>query len=55
MPQDSVLGPLIFLVYINDISVGVQPKIGLFGDYCVLNWYVEDARQIQSGLILIEK
>ena len=32
MPQDVVLGPILFLVYINDIEEGVTVKILKFAD-----------------------
>ena len=35
MPQGTVLGPLLFSVYINDIMVGTESEIRLFADDCV--------------------
>ena len=36
VPQGTVLGPLMFLLYINDISVGISSNLRLFADDCIL-------------------
>ena len=34
-PQGTVLGPLLFSLYINDISTDIDSEIRLFADDCV--------------------
>ena len=36
VPQGTVLGPLIFLLYINDIAKGINSPLRLFTDDCLL-------------------
>ena len=33
--QGTVLGPIMFLLYINDINVGISSSLRLFADDCV--------------------
>ena len=35
--QGTVLGPLLFSLYINDIMVGIESEICLFADDCLLS------------------
>jgi hypothetical protein len=36
VPQEKVLGPLLFLAYVNDISKNIESTIRLFADDCVI-------------------
>ena len=35
VPQGTVLGPMLYSLYINDIMIGTEPEIRLFADDCV--------------------
>lgn len=57
VPQGSVLGPLLFLIYINDISSGISSTIRLFADDCVIYRRIsnnEDQILLQKDLQKIE-
>ena len=42
VPQGTVLGPLLFSLYINDISSDIESEIRLFADDCVCYREIKD-------------
>jgi hypothetical protein len=53
VPQRSVLGPLLFLTYVNDISRNIESTIRRFADDCVIYRKVinkEDTENLQKDL-----
>ena len=42
VPQGTVLGPLLFLLYINDIVSDITSEIRLFADDCILYRAIKD-------------
>ena len=53
VPQGTVLGPLMFLLYVNDIGEGVNSEVKLFADDCLLYRTIEsesDTKQLQEEL-----
>ena len=53
VPQGTVLGSLMFLIYINDITESISSPLQLFADDCILYRTItteEDAIQLQNDL-----
>ena len=58
VPQGTVLGPLLFLLFINDIDCGIKSNIRLFADDCILYRMIsseEDSKILQRDINLLSQ
>ena len=58
VPQGTVLGPLLFLTFINDIPSGITSNLRLFADDCLLYRSIssiDDSTRLQQDLNLLHQ
>jgi hypothetical protein len=48
VPQGSVLGPLLFLAYVNDIWRNIESNVRLFADDCIIYRRIYDNMDVDK-------
>ena len=51
VPQGSVSGPVLFLIFINDLSENIRSSVRLFADDCVLLCTHQESSGIKTSLL----
>ena len=56
VPQGTVLGPLMFLLYLNDITKGISSEVRLLADDCIMYRQInnpKDSKDLQNDINLL--
>ena len=54
VPQGSVVGPCLFLLYINDLPIDIESKIRLFADDTLCSNTIKDKHKFHHHLVTID-
>ena len=57
-PQGTVLGPLLFLLYVKDLPANLQSSVSLFADDALLYGIIsneDDCNRLQDDLLELER
>ena len=53
VPQGTVLGPLLFILYLNELPEGIPSQVSLLADNCLLYWEINtinDCQELQKDI-----
>ena len=54
VPKGSVIGPILFLIYINDLPTGIKSKINIFADDTKMASKVDTVEDEEIVMIILK-